>query len=62
MLEPANAAAINNLQEAALEGLIRIFLKEAQGLGYEAQEVEERTRAQIERWRQQGRPPDEAAT
>jgi len=61
VLEPASAAAIHSLQEAALEGLIRSFLKEAQGLGYEAQEVEERTRSQIERWRQQGRPPDETA-
>jgi len=61
VLEPASAAAIHGLQEAALEGLIRSFLKEAQGLGYEAQEVEERTRFQIERWRKQGMPSDETA-
>src|SRR4030066_1184133 len=31
VLEPANAAAIHSLQEAALEGLIRSFLRGAQG-------------------------------
>ena len=61
VLEPAKAAAIHSLREAALEGLIHSFLKEAQGLGYKAQEVEERTRSQIDRWRQEGKPPDEAA-
>lgn len=61
VLEPANAAAIHDLREAALEGLIRSFLKEAQGLGYEPQDVEERTRSQIDRWRQEGKPSDEAA-
>jgi GntR family transcriptional regulator len=60
VLEPADREQVQRLREASLEGLIGSFLKEAQGLGFEPQEVEERTRSQIDRWRQEGDPPIEA--
>ncbi len=58
VLEPGTAAETERLREAALESLIRGFLHEAGGLGYGAQEVEERTQIQLARWREQGAPPD----
>jgi GntR family transcriptional regulator len=62
VLGPADAAAAQGLREASLEDLIRDFLREAQGLGYEAREVEARTRAEIERLQQEGKMPEEPAT
>jgi GntR family transcriptional regulator len=61
VLEPSSAADAEQLREVALEGLIRNFLREAQGLGFEAEEIERRARSHIERWRQEGSPPAEGA-
>jgi GntR family transcriptional regulator len=62
VLGPADAAEAQELREATLEDLIRGFLKAAQGLGYEAREVEERTRAELGRWLEEGKMPEEPAS
>jgi GntR family transcriptional regulator len=62
VLGPAVAEEALGLREATLGDLIRDFLREAQGLGYGAREVEEQTRSEIERWLQEGKMPEEPAT
>lgn len=57
VLEPSTAADTDRLRESALESLIRGFLQEADVLGYEPEEVEQRTRTQLDRWKEEGAPP-----
>jgi len=59
VLEPLPLERASRLREAALEGLARSFLADAARMGFVADEVQAKTEALLDRWREEGRPPGE---
>ena len=59
VLEPLPPERATRLRRAALEALVRSFLVEADRLGFEPDEVASDVENIIERWRQEGAPPED---
>jgi GntR family transcriptional regulator len=59
VLEPLPPERATRLRRAALEALVRSFLAEADRLGFEPDEVASDVENLIERWRQEGAPPED---
>ncbi len=59
VLEPLPPERATQLRQAALDALVRSFLVEADRLGFEPEEVASEVEALIDRWRQEGVPPED---
>ena len=59
VLEPLPPERATRLRQAALDALARSFLTEADRLGFEPDEVASDVQALIDRWRQEGAPPED---
>ena len=59
VLEPLPPERATRLRRAALDALVRSFLAEADRLGFEPNEVAADVEALIDRWRQEGVPPED---
>ncbi|HEY46325.1 MAG TPA: GntR family transcriptional regulator [Anaerolineae bacterium] len=59
VLEPLPPERATRLRRAALDALIRSFLVEADRLGFEPDEVTSDVEPLIDRWRQEGAPPED---
>jgi GntR family transcriptional regulator len=59
VLEPLPPERATRLRQAALDALVRSFLTEADRLGFEPDEVASDVQALIDRWRQEGAPPED---
>jgi GntR family transcriptional regulator len=59
VLEPLPPERATRLRRAALDALVRSFLVEADRLGFEPDEVASDVENLIERWRQEGAPPED---
>ncbi len=59
VLEPLPPERATRLRRAALEALVRSFLVEADRLGFEPDEFASDVESLIERWRQEGVPPED---
>lgn len=59
VLEPLPPERATRLRRAALDALVRSFLAEADRLGFEPDEVASDVEALIDRWRQEGVPPED---
>lgn len=60
VLETLPPERAERLRKSAIEGLVLSFLREADRLGFEPQEVAREVEAMLERWRAEGEPPEEA--
>jgi hypothetical protein len=58
-LEPLPPESATRLRQAALDALVRSFLAEADRLGFEPDEVAMDVETLIDRWRQEGAPPED---
>jgi GntR family transcriptional regulator len=59
VLEPLPPERAMRLRRSALDALVRSFLVEADRLGFEPDEVASDVEALINRWRQEGAPPED---
>lgn len=59
VLEPLPPERAKRLRRAALDALVRSFLAEVDRLGFEPDEVASDVEALIDRWRQEGAPPED---
>jgi len=59
VLEPLPPERATRLRRAALDALVRSFLAETDRLGFEPDEVASDVEALIDRWRQEGAPPED---
>jgi GntR family transcriptional regulator len=59
VLEPMPPEQSQRLREVALESLVRNFLVDANRLGFEPEMVQRATEGLIERWEEEGEPPQD---
>jgi GntR family transcriptional regulator len=59
VLEPLPPERATRLRQRALDALVRSFLIDADRLGFEPDEIVENIDALIDRWRQEGAPPED---
>jgi GntR family transcriptional regulator len=60
VLEPLPPERADRLREAALAGLTHTFLREAERMGFDPQEVADEVEASLGHWLESGSPPTDA--